>query len=184
MGGGIHCCLHYLDSCLHPTPVLHCHWWPLISPELDRVIIEICNKENVNEFLIKAFILTESNGNPWAVRFEPSWGYFVRLDEFSKLNMITRTTEMVLQATSWGPMQIMGSVSRELGFDGMLTKLIDPSISLRLSVIKLKQLMSKYTLLDDVIAAYNAGHPERKENGEYKNQDYVTKVKQFTKGLH
>ena len=80
---------------------------------------------------------------------------------------------------SWGPMQIMGSVAREIGYADHLTKLLDPAIGILWGSKKLAKLSRIYKSQDDVIASYNAGSPVKTMKGELMNQAYVDGVRQF-----
>lgn len=122
--------------------------------------------------LVAAFIMTESSGNPQATRFEPGWKYFLNPALFSD----DTDLEKQQQATSWGLMQVMGTIARELGYSGDLTALAQPDLGVKYGCLKLKQLAGKYAGQSDMIAAYNAGSPRRLDDGEYTNQKYVDTV--------
>lgn len=126
--------------------------------------------------LICAIILTESSGNPWVCRVEPTWKYFYHVRDFADLLGITYDTETMQQCTSWGLMQVMGSVTRELGYKDLLTKLVEPELSIQYGCKKIKQLQQKYTLEADVVSAYNAGSIIKNTSGVYLNERYVDKV--------
>lgn len=127
--------------------------------------------------LIYAIIETESGWNPYAVRYEPNWRYLIEIpDKMLNALGITRDTEKQLQKFSWGLMQVMGSVARELNFTGLLTELVNPRINVNLGVRHFKRFLGKYKNLEDAIASYNAGSPRKREDGKYINQQYVDKV--------
>lgn len=127
--------------------------------------------------LIYAIIETESGWNSYTVRYEPEWKYIVSIpDNLLKSLGITRITEEQLQKFSWGLMQIMGSVARELNFTGLLTELVNPQTNVNLGIRHLKKFLDKYKNIEDAIASYNAGSPRKRENGKYINQQYVDKV--------
>lgn len=126
--------------------------------------------------LAVAIAQTESSLCPHATRFEPGWKYFYKIEAFASYNHITPDTERVQQAHSWGLMQIMGSVARELKYSEPLVKLCDPYAGAEMGCKKLKQLSSKYEDETAVIAAYNAGTPRKLPGGKWENQDYVSKV--------
>ena len=135
--------------------------------------------------LIFAIIHVESSGNNYAIRYEPQWKYTFSVKEFAKKNRISQDTEKFLQSCSLGVMQVMGTVARELGFKDELTRLFSPHLSIEYGVKKLEQIRKrfpKYTE-EDLIAAYNAGTARRKRDGEYFNQDYVTKVTRILRKL-
>ena len=148
---------------------------------LEEICKRIAKREGVHDKLLAAIIDTESNWCVWACRYEPGWRWFLNPKQWSKRLHQTTKTEWMQQATSYGLCQVMGTVARELGFKSFLAELCDPEINLIYGAKKLKTLCNKYYLMDDVIAAYNAGKPRKKINDKYRNQGYVDKVnKNFT----
>lgn len=131
---------------------------------------------SVSEDILLAFIEIESAYNTYAARYEPEWTYFTKIEGYAAISMVTALTERMLQATSLGVMQVMGSVARELGFKDNLLHLTQPELGIYYGALKLRALMKKYSDLSDVISAYNQGVP-LKENGKYKNQTYVDMVR-------
>lgn len=127
--------------------------------------------------IILAIISQESQGNPDAVRFEPRSSLAYSPNVFSKKLLITSETERNHQNTSWGLMQVMGFRARELGYDGYLHKMNDPRLGIEYGCRNLLALKKKYAYEEDMIAAYNAGSPLRK-NGVYINKEYVDSVKE------
>lgn len=103
-----------------------------------------------------------ANWKPWAARYEPGFygRYVVGIQGISE-------TEKTLRATSFGLMQIMGQVARELGFHGdYLTELLDPVTNLEFGCRKLARCMDRAS--SDIRAAlllYNGGsdkgYPDR-----------------------
>lgn len=133
-------------------------------------------KNGIDPKLVGAFIAVESAGKSSASRYEPGWKYFLNPEQFAKSLGITTATETVHQATSWGLMQVMGSVAREQGFTEQLPKLIVPGPNLDVGCQFLKKLQGKYPTLQDLIASYNAGSPRKNADGTYVNEAYVQKV--------
>lgn len=136
----------------------------------------ICEPFEVEAELVFAIAKVESALDPQTARYEPGWKYWFKVDEFAKSLRITRDTEKVFQATSWGLMQVMGTVARELGFDKHLTELTNPQYNVLIGVRKLQELSNKYDKLEDVISSYNQGYPRKDEDGEYANKHYVNTV--------
>lgn len=122
---------------------------------------------------VAACIMTESNGNPYAVRYEPHFKYLLNTRIWAEKLGLSVETEEVCQKTSWGYMQIMGAVARELGFEGHITELLDVQVNLKFGTLKLKQLVWKYGNILDAIAAYNAGSVRKTPGGHYENQKHV-----------
>jgi soluble lytic murein transglycosylase-like protein len=139
-------------------------------------IFDISKQLNIDPDLVEAIVMTESAGLPMKVRYEPTWKYLYKVDEFAKSLTITPDTEKVLQSCSWGLMQIMGSVAREVGFVKDMPVLCEVEVNLFYGCKKLKSFINKYPIQTDAIASYNAGFPKVMANGKYFNQTYVDKV--------
>ena len=127
------------------------------------------------QHLVFCIIHQESGFDSNITRYEPDWIYYIDVPIFAKSLDITDPTERVHQGTSWGLMQIMGSVAREFGYKDHLVTLIAPKINIEYGFKKLNKLLKKYTDIKDAISAYNMGHP-RKVNGLYINQQYVDNI--------
>lgn len=122
--------------------------------------------------LVYAICQVESSLNPAATRHEPRYRWLVGDNETMS------PTERQGQMTSWGLMQVMGAVARELGHIGPFEDLLHPPTGLFYGCLHLRRFRAKYDLWPDVIAAYNAGSPRRVAGqiGPYVNQSYVDKV--------
>lgn len=132
-------------------------------------------KYNLDYKLVLAFVQTESNFNPWAVRYEPEF-YKNYSGNMKVANSIcSADTEKHMRSASFGLMQIMGQTARELGFTGpYIPQLCDPATGLEFGCKLLRQKIDKFWKdhgNDGVISAYNAGSPSED------NQNYVTTVK-------
>jgi len=130
--------------------------------------------------LVAAIVLAESNGSPFAMRFEPEWKYGFKHEEFAKKLGSSVATEKITQATSWGLMQVMGTVAREYGFIGWLSELCEIKQGLKYGTMHLKAKIAKYGLPGG-ISAYNAGSPAKTEKGLYVNQAYVDRIVEYQK---
>jgi|JI7StandDraft_1071085.scaffolds.fasta_scaffold17611_6 soluble lytic murein transglycosylase-like protein len=140
-----------------------------------ELIIRSAESFRLDANLIEAVIMVESSGNPNAVRFEPLWRYFNHPSVWAEKLGISRAEEEMLQATSFGLMQVMGGTARDLGFTDDLNMLKNPEIGVFYGCKKLSQLQKKYEQEDQVISAYNQGNA-RMRNGMFVNQRYVDKV--------
>lgn len=132
----------------------------------------------IDENLAISIAMVES-GCDWpraSSRFEPAFKWFLFPETFAPQCGVTVDTERVHQATSWGPMHIMGAVARELGFRGALPELFSPEVGVLWACRKLQKLGAKYESDAAVIAAYNAGTPRLRLDGKFENQDYVDRV--------
>lgn len=147
-----------------------------VTKIIRQVVLDL--KCGLDPLMVLAIAEVESALVPHAVRYEPHWRYFTMVDKYAKSMRppVTTETERVMQSTSWGVMQVMGSVARELGHKTHLTELVDPRLSTEYGVRHLMRLRRQdYTDLD-LISAYNSGRAYKFPNGRYANQNYVDKV--------
>lgn len=151
---------------------------------------EFGKKHGIEPQLVFAIMMTETKGDQWGTRFEADWRYLTETRNWSLRltrggRTLTEDTERVQQKTSWGVMQPMGSVVRELGFTGLLVELSQPELSVEYGCLQLKRLQRTYGAdktgilgFDEaIVCAYNHGHPERGEDGQWINQAYVSEAK-------
>lgn len=147
--------------------------------------------------LVAAIAQVESAGNPHALRVETGyrWLWNVRSDEpltlekptmiprdFPAPRFVTRATEFWQQKTSWGVMQVMGAVARELGAkEPYLAALTDPERGIEIGckfLVSLHRRFGEDHGWAGVVAAYNAGRPAYDDAGAFINQGYVDKVRE------
>ncbi|MBK9496775.1 MAG: lytic transglycosylase domain-containing protein [Xanthomonadales bacterium] len=171
----------------------------MISDEiLDIARIEAKDKR-ITLALILGIVQAESSGDTWAYKPEPPYRYLwdvKRGRPFRDLTMAERTSENAPhdflapvpsvdpdaewwgQQASWGLMQVMGAVAREVGFGGpYLTALCDPALGLHIGCTKLRRLLQAYGDAEMAVSAYNFGHVAFKPGTkEFENQRYVDKV--------
>ena len=142
------------------------------NDELTTLIKSAASRRSLPWELVYAICQVESSLNPSAIRHEPHYRWLVGDNETMS------PTERHEQMTSWGLMQVMGAVARELGLTGPLSDLLDPPTGLLYGCLHLRRFRAKYDIWPDVIAAYNAGSPRRVAGqiGSYVNQSYVDKV--------
>lgn len=125
--------------------------------------------------IVLGIIETESGGDYRAIRYEPHYRWLV---DFSHPS-VSAATETMQQKTSWGPMQVMGAVAREHGFEGpFLSALCEPAVGVEYGCRLLARLIRLYRgTVADAVSAYNQGSAKKNvETGEYRNQQYVDKV--------
>jgi len=133
-------------------------------------------RHNLDPNLIVAFILTESGGDPWAIRYEPNWKWFLKPNYWALRMNISDKTERSLQMHSWGLMQIMGTTARELGFDQQIPKLCIPKNGIEFGCRYFKKQLIRYSGdVEFAISAYNMGTARKNSHG-FRNQIYVNKI--------
>lgn len=148
----------------------------------DVEIRESADKHVLPYGLVSAIIRVESNGDPWAVRYEPGFQRaYLDGKVWPMFGAITQETEIITRATSWGLMQVMGQVARERGFVGAyLSELCQGSIGIEYGCRQLRHLADRYFDAhgwNGVISAYNQGFPRRDASGDFMNSQYVRKVR-------
>src|SRR5579859_3807686 len=94
-------------------------------PQLVALARKAAASQSLDPALVCAVIEQESSWNPWAMRYEPA--FFAKYVAHLFTNNKITASEAYARGFSWGLMQIMGQVAREMGFDGMfLSALCDP----------------------------------------------------------
>ena len=142
-----------------------------------RVIDHLPLKERRLYPVIMGIIETESGFNPYAARYEPNYKWLVTPEKFYKAYSTNPETEVILQKTSLGLMQLMGANYRALGYTRPLTALFeDVDAQIRYGIKFFLNLYEKYESIPAAVAAYNAGSPRKTQTGRYVNQAYVDKV--------
>lgn len=154
----------------------------LLSIPLDDISI-YAKKYKLDPLLVASIVKVESNGESCATRFEPKWIYMYYPSQFKENLGISLQTEETHQKTSWGLMQVMGSVARELGYSGHLVRLCNPDEGLDYGCKKLRQLFDRYYDVENVVSAYNQGSPRKTPGGLYFNEKYVDKVMGYYREL-
>lgn len=142
----------------------------MIDPAVLARIGWHAERQGLDPILVQAIVEHESGGDPFVSRYEPHWRYLLSPRDYASRLGITGATEEMLQSMSWGLMQIMGSVARELGYDSHLVRLTDVELGLYWGCKKLKLLSRQYGEESDWIAAYNMGSPRKTPGGLYQNQ--------------
>lgn len=144
----------------------------------EKEILESSLKYNIPTVWIKAIIAQESNWDPLAIRFEPSYSYLYNKFEIAKNCGVTVDTEVVCQKMSWGLGQIMGGLARSRGLEGPMGQLFNPETNIDFMGRFLKDLKGHADNTDDIFAMYNGGPRDKfKNGGKYPNQSYVDSVK-------
>lgn len=144
--------------------------------DYDGLVVKAALQFRLDANLLRAIIAVESGGNPWKNRFEPVCKYEVSPREFAAKLCISYETELHNQHSSFGLMQVMGFLARELGFTDDILMLCDPTIGLFYGCKQLRRLSDRYGIEEDVISAYNQGSPRKTIGGMFMNQDYCNKV--------
>lgn len=139
---------------------------------LDEAIAEaadrVADQHGMPRAAVKAIITVESSGNPYCERPEPHYRWLTGLN--------LSHHEQWGQSASWGLMQIMGAVARELGHKGFFARLCDPAVGLEYGCRYLAKLYRREKNWPDTISSYNQGSPRKDEQGRYRNQEYVDAV--------
>jgi len=155
-----------------------------MNKKIKEIITKHATENSLNPAFVAAICKTETNFNSDAIRYEPMFKWLNM--KLKRPKTISVETERIGQKTSWGMMQIMGVVARELGFAGWFPELSIPDSGIKFGCKHLARLKKQFRIPDNdlasLAAAYNAGSP-RKKNGKFKNQGYVDKVLKYTEEL-
>lgn len=154
-------------------------WGVAMDEELKQLIIKYADKYGLDPKIVYGVCMQESGLNPLACRYEPKYKWLWNPSK-SKPKTCSLDTEIILQKTSWGLMQDMGAVFRELGFTGWLTEVIQsPEVQIDYGCCLLAKKIQKYGLVEGILS-YNSGSPLRKKGGGYVNEDYLKGVMQYS----
>ena len=146
--------------------------------EWEDIIISKSEKYDIPAELVSAIIKVESSGDTNAIRYEDHYKWLYEPEAFRG----HKATERIAQKTSWGLMQVMGAVARELGFKGrFLSELLKPELGIEYGCKQLKRQYKRYDNWQDAISAYNQGNNRKSDNGDYANQGYVDRVNNLWK---
>lgn len=100
---------------------------------IDTKLVQLAERaaaaEGLEPALVCAVVEQESNWNPWAIRYEPL--FFAKYVAPLYTNNKVGATEAYARGISWGLMQVMGQVAREIGVSSLyLSTLCDPAVGL------------------------------------------------------
>lgn len=125
----------------------------------ERILLarRIAAAHNLDAQLVCAVVEQESAWNPWAVRYEPGFlsRYVAPLYTSGKIS----ATEAYTRSMSWGLMQVMGQVAREVGFAGAsLAELCDPATGLEIGCrVLAARLVAAKGDISSALLAWNGG---------------------------
>lgn len=166
---------------------------------LTHLVSTAATRHGLFPAMVWGVVQVESSGNPWAWNPEPHYRYLWDLRRWSPFRSLTAQerqseapprdftaprgvaadAEWWGQQASWGLMQVMGAVAREIGYaEPFLTGLCHPETGLEYGCRFLARQMRAYDGQAHLaVAAYNAGSPRRDPmTGLLINQGYVDKV--------
>lgn len=143
-----------------------------------QLLHRIAPEFGLDPLLVAAMIHHESGGVGLKTRYEPHTSRYVLFPREHASHLgITVLTESTAQMHSYGLMQIMGFVARELGYKGYLIRLCEEELGLRYGCMKLKTCFQKYGDEAKAVSAYNQGSPRTTAGGMFENQkSYVDPV--------
>lgn len=139
------------------------------------LIIKYAGEYGLKPEIVYGVIMQESRGQQFAVRYEENYKWIENPTKH-KPNICSLDTEIMFQKTSFGLMQMMGGVFRQLGFKGWLSRVMtDPYIQLDYGCRFLATKIKKYGFKGG-ICSYNSGSPIMNNNDQYINIEYFNKV--------
>lgn len=113
-------------------------------------------KWNLPPDIVCGIVERETTWNPWASRYEPKF-YDAYIYPLWLRGIVKDITEAQHRSTSWGLMQVMGQVAREMRFSGDLPSLCDPAIGLDYGCQLFAKKLSANASLTLALASYNGG---------------------------
>jgi soluble lytic murein transglycosylase-like protein len=133
-----------------------------------KTIQKVAADHGLNPILVAAVCRVESNFDTWAMRFEPGWRWWITPARWARLVGVSRRTEEVAQACSWGLMQVMGATARSMhGFASDLPRLCIPEVGLDVGCRHLALLIKRHGTIQRALSAYNTGRPQTRQGAYY-----------------
>lgn len=151
----------------------------MTTSDIRSHIETVSARHGLDANLVESIVLTESSGNTYATRPEPQYRYLVNAktgkpfrflspseaasklppSDFPSIAPSTAVQEWWGQQSSWGLMQTMGAVARELGFkSAFFAELCDPITGLHFGCKHFaNQLARAKGDVNQALRAYNAG---------------------------
>jgi soluble lytic murein transglycosylase-like protein len=128
-----------------------------VNLEVIELARRIAAQHGLEPALVCAVIEQESGWNPWAVRYEPAFlsRYVAPQYTVGKFS----ATEAYTRSMSWGLMQVMGQVAREVGFAGKsLSELCDPATGIEVGCVVLASKLARARAdVSAALLAWNGG---------------------------
>ena len=146
------------------------------TPSIEALVGASAAAHRLPRDLIAAIVQVESSGNTWATRWEGGfYDRYIRDRTWPVYGAVSKSTERVGLATSWGLMQVMGATARERGYDRpFFAELCDPATGIEYGCRHLVYLRGREDGdLERVVRAYNTGRGDPSTNGNA----YLAKVK-------
>lgn len=135
---------------------------PEMDDGIETLIVTTAKAHGLPPEIVRAMVLQESGGNPWAFRYEPE--FYRRYLEGKSLSYVpggcSQAAERLGRATSFGLLQVMGETARCNGFRGWLPQLCDPAVGLTIGCLYLARLRDKFHAKGGwtaVVRAFNGG---------------------------
>jgi len=174
----------------------------LIPKDIELCVEAHAKQLNLPVAILMGVVLTESSGRWTPTRYEPAYRYVWDCAKRSPFRKLTKeeahsptppkdfpgqgmvsdsAEEWRNQRTSFGPMQIMGAVARELGFKNDLTTL-GSHIGIKYGMQHFHNLYKRFYAkagIDGVIEAYNRGSPDDSDKANPYAQKVLTFAAQY-----
>jgi soluble lytic murein transglycosylase-like protein len=133
-------------------------------PEKDELIAlarKIAAAHHLDAEVVCGMCERESTWDPWSIRYEDGF-YTKYIEKMIASHQLTNPTEERARAFSWGLMQVMGEVAREMGYTGPLAELCDPATGIEVGCRTLAhKIATNEGSIANSLQAYNGGSNPR-----------------------
>lgn len=130
---------------------------PATQDELIALARKIAAAHHLDAEVICGQIERESTWNRWAIRYEDGF-YTKYIEKMIASHQLADPTEERARAFSWGLMQVMGEVAREMGYTGPLAQLCDPETGIEVGCRALAhKIATNEGSISAALQAYNGG---------------------------
>jgi soluble lytic murein transglycosylase-like protein len=144
----------------------------------DKTVNGLAHEHGLDPALVKAVILTESDGKTAAYRFEPGFWLRYMANEPEWVDTVPQRV-----SSSYGLMQVMYTTARQHGYVGEPEHLMVPDVGVRYGCRHLRFLLDNCGGdVEMALAQYNGGITGNTRR-PFRNQLYVHKVMKTFRGL-
>jgi hypothetical protein len=125
--------------------------------DLIAIARKIATQHHLDAEVVCGMCERESTWDPWSIRYED--GFYTRyIEKMIASHQLTDPTEEHARAFSWGLMQVMGEVAREMGYTGPLAQLCEPATGIEVGCRALAhKIATNQGAIADALQAYNGG---------------------------
>jgi hypothetical protein len=153
------------------------------------LLFEKAEEYKIDPICLASLVFVESSGSTTAMRYEPNFKWIYNPKVVAEKWNCSENMALLMQKTSWGLGQVMGSVAIDHGIYNIKpfnqpSILLIPKFGLDFACKHWVKFSKKYKNKEEIYASYNSGSVRRLKSGEFENAwavvKFEKKFKEFT----